>query len=329
MAPATIEGPAGEQNISAAATILRNVDPLSQALRNGDDLNVDEIAHLSKALSTSQDTLSSVGSPSTIVFSSRTESTVTKPTSADTSQQHSTHQDKGKRRVKSGYASSLSVTYGSASEAEVERRALCKDTLIALGDWADTELEHARPLKGVTRAKPRQQSRRMSKQKKPVIVIEQHDHAHVAGRASGRGGERGPMFTTAPTYGSTDARYLRHRSPKQDDDPVRLAEEGRSLTVTQQLAESKPLSHARVYMLAGLIIMKMLTIVLSAYAAFLTGRTRMSCTKGIVFSSTVLLSTLTVLAMLISKRALSEALLAGLIEFVFGFALVVELDDFM
>jgi hypothetical protein len=48
-----------------------------------------------------------------------------------------------------------------------------------------------------------------------------------------------------------------------------------------------------------------------------------------VFAATVALAFLTVLAMLIARRALSEALLAGLLELVFGFALLAELNDIM
>ena len=123
--------------------------------------------------------------------------------------------------------------------------------------------------------------------------------------------------------------YLRHRSPKHDEDPIRLAEEGQPQSHLSQCTDSKPLSRARVQVLSGLIVLKVLTLALSAYGAYLTGRARMSCTKCIVFAATALLALFTVLAMLIARRALSEALLAGLIEFVFGFALVVELDDFM
>jgi hypothetical protein len=72
-----------------------------------------------------------------------------------------------------------------------------------------------------------------------------------------------------------------------------------------------------------------LTVVLSVYGTHVTGKKRMSCTKGIVFAATALLAWLTVLAMITARRALSEALLAGLLEFIFGFALLVELDDFM
>lgn len=55
----------------------------------------------------------------------------------------------------------------------------------------------------------------------------------------------------------------------------------------------------------------------------------MACTKGIIFSATVLVSCFTVLAMVVARHALQEALLAGLLEFLVGFALVVEIHDFM
>jgi len=147
----------------------------------------------------SQDALSSVGSSSTTVFSSRKDSTTTKPTTADTSQPMATHKDKGKHKLKTGYASSLSVTYGSASEAEIERKALRRNTLIALGGWADTDLEPGRPLKGMVRARDRQQARRRQKQKKPIVVIEQtrHNRLHAPSENSGL------MLVTTPSYGST------------------------------------------------------------------------------------------------------------------------------
>ena len=159
---------------------------------------MDDIARLNQAMPPPHDALSSVETSSTAVFSSREESTITKPTSADTSTPTVAHNDKGKRKLKTGYASSLSVTHGSASEAEVERRALRRNNLFALGEWADTTLEPSRPLKCTVRARDRQQSRRKSKQKKPLVVIRQD------GRDHGSSEERdGLIVTTAPSYGST------------------------------------------------------------------------------------------------------------------------------
>jgi hypothetical protein len=119
---------------------------------------VDEIACLDRAIPSSHGTQSSVGSSSTIVLSSDRESAATKPTSADTINPPVSQKDKGKHRPKSGYTSSLSVTYGSASEADAERGALRKSSLTVVGHWADTDSAPKRPLKGSARAKERQQS---------------------------------------------------------------------------------------------------------------------------------------------------------------------------
>ena len=85
---------------SSAATvgILRNDDALSRALRNEVLLDIDEIVRINRALSPAHDALSSVESSSTAVFSSREESTITKPTSAGASHPTSTHNDRRKRQ---------------------------------------------------------------------------------------------------------------------------------------------------------------------------------------------------------------------------------------
>lgn len=323
---------------SAAATILRTNDPLSQALRHGTALDIDGIARLNRIVSSGPGDLSSVGTSSIGVFSSHEESTITKPTSTGTNLLSYERRDK----LKHDYASSLSGTHGSASEGDVECRALRRNNLIAIGDWADTETEHNRPLRGSARAKERQQVRRKLKYKKPVVVIEQNNR--VVGQSE-KGSEY--MATTPHSHSTTgrlsifqtlhftfiDARqgkkYLRHRTLKHDVDPVELAEEGQSQPTTSYKPKIKSLSRTRTYVVVGLGAMMILTVALSAYGAYHTGKARMSCTKGIVFATTISMALFTVLAMLIVRRALSEALLAGLLEFAFGFALLVELDDFM
>lgn len=72
-----------------------------------------------------------------------------------------------------------------------------------------------------------------------------------------------------------------------------------------------------------------LVVALSAFGAHSTGKTNMSHTKIIVFTATSLVSCLTVLAMLVGNRTPSEALLAGLLEFSFGFALLSQLNELM
>jgi hypothetical protein len=174
---------------STAAAIFRNDDVLSQALRGGNDLDINDIALLNQATFLPNDTLSSVGTSSTAVFSHHDESTITKPTSAGT--QH----NKGKGKLRTVYSSSLSGTHGSASEAEVGCAVQRRDNLLAIGDWADSELDASRPLKGTVRAKQRQQPRRKPKHKKPIVVIEQDNrargHADIC---------NGPSLTTSPLY---------------------------------------------------------------------------------------------------------------------------------
>ena len=140
------------------------------------------------------------------MFSSRKESTTTKLTTVDTSQPTVPGHYKGKHKLKAGYASSLSVAYGSASEVEAERKALRRDNLIALGDWADTELEPGRALRGMVRAREPRPNRRKQKQKKPIVVIEQAGRLQINGRDHAWREERGLMLVTAPSYGGT-SRY--------------------------------------------------------------------------------------------------------------------------
>jgi hypothetical protein len=138
------------------------------------------------------------------------------------------------------------------------------------------------------------------------------------------------MMTIASNNVETGKKYLRHRTPKYDEDAVRLAEEGqRSNTTSHIEAETKSLSHTRVYTVVALVIVMLLTVAFSAFGAHTTGKARLPYTKVIVFIASASVACLTVITMLIARRALSEALLAGLLVFSFGFALLVELDDFM
>ena len=91
----------------------------------------------------------------------------------------------------------------------------------------------------------------------------------------------------------------------------------------------EPLTRTRLYALISLLSAIALTFALFTFAAHYTGKGRMGCTKGIIFVGTLLISCFTVLAMIVARRSLQEALLAGLLEFLVGFALVVEIHDFM
>ena len=131
---------------------------------------------LNQMAARSVDVESSVGTSSTAVFTHREESTDTKPTSTNTYPRPKAPIAKGKGKLERGYTSSVSGNYGSASEAEVERGALRRNSLFAIGDWIDPHLSSSRPLKGTIRAKERVQTRGTSKRKKPVVVIEQGRH---------------------------------------------------------------------------------------------------------------------------------------------------------
>lgn len=125
-----------------------------------------------------------------------------------------------------------------------------------------------------------------------------------------------------------------------------LVDEAQSLLTSPHDASSQPLTRARNLIIFAMVVLKVFILATSAYGAYLTGNERLPCTKGILFAAASSMAILTVLTMLIARRALAEALLAGLIEFVFGFgmcipssvlqqeadmalALVVEIDDFM
>jgi hypothetical protein len=162
---------------SMATAISRNDDALSRALRDGLTLDLDDITRLNHASLSALDAVSSSGTSNTAVFSSHEESVVTKPTSAETDHGTYARVDKGKAKMNTGYCSSLSGTHGSASEAEAEQRILRRNHLLAMGDWASSELESSQPLRGAARAKKRQQRRYQPRRKKPVVVIEQSDRA--------------------------------------------------------------------------------------------------------------------------------------------------------
>jgi hypothetical protein len=142
---------------------------------------------------------------------------------------------------------------------------------------------------------------------------------------------RSPLFLTQfshsdPVAGKT---YLRKRSTQHDENELRLAEEGQTPAVFPSQSLHKSLSRTRVYLLAGLTFLMVLTLGLSFLGAHYTGKGRIACTKGIVFGTTVLMAFFTILTMIVANRAPHEALLAGLLEIIIGFTLLLELDDFM
>ncbi|KAF1845006.1 uncharacterized protein K460DRAFT_101571 [Cucurbitaria berberidis CBS 394.84] len=289
---------------------------------------MDDIARLDRAMSPAYDTISSIGTSSTAVFSTHDNSTVTKPTT--TSTPYHSNVDKGKGKAKVPYASSLSVAYGSGSEAEAQRDTARGNALFAMGDWAAGASVPAEPLKGSARAKRRYRFDRQMKQKKPVVKIIHHGNpAGTPSEGVTVAGDNDQVVTVAHVNDTSEKRYLRRRVTHHNDDQLRLAEEGQICSAPMHISSRRPLSLTRISLLIGLTAMMIVTIALSSFGAHHTGKERIACTKGIVFGATVLMACFTVLAMMVARRAVQEALLAGLLETIIGFTLLVELDDFM
>ncbi|KAF2643626.1 hypothetical protein P280DRAFT_516019 [Massarina eburnea CBS 473.64] len=315
---------------TATALFPRNDDPMTVALRSQDPIDFDDIVRLNRAASPSHDGSSTIGTLTTAVFSSYKESSGTKPTSAGTS-----YPVGGKGKAVATYASSLSATHGSISEAEAGK----EHTFVGIGDWVAREDSDAvRRLRGSARARKRP---RIShpKHKKPVVVIQQdirQDSPYLATSED----EDSPIAESISRHNNNnnnnnsnnnkETNYLRRRTNSGAHDCIALAEEGRAPLATEHpKARLQPLSRARFYTLIAILVVAALTLALSTFAAHYTGKARIACTKGIIFSATVLMSFFTVLAMVVARRALQEALLAGLLEFLIGFALVVEIHEFM
>jgi hypothetical protein len=153
---------------STAAMLSRYDDRMTVALRSEGALELEDIIELQRAASPTHDVPSSVGTIPTAVFSSRKESNGTKPTSGGTS--YPLEHYRGKGKAVATYASSLSATHGSGSELDVEQ----EKALVGIGDWTGDGPVTPRPLKGAARARKRPRANRCSRQKKPVIVIQQH-----------------------------------------------------------------------------------------------------------------------------------------------------------
>jgi hypothetical protein len=120
--------------------------------------------------------------------------------------------------------------------------------------------------------------------------------------------------------------YLRPRKVRKSDEV--FADEER-VSSSDGRNPAGRFSRVRSNVVIGLCAFIVLTFALSVFAAHHTGKSRLACTKGIIFSATVLISMCTILVMTLARRALQEALLAGLLQFVIGFALIIEIRDFM
>lgn len=307
-----------ESSTAAAANtstvFSRNDDPFTVALRSQTEypLSLNDLVDLNRAVPSSHDVPSTVGTLTTTVPSSQKESSVTKPTSAGTSYIVDGYTDKGKGKTLKTYASSLSATHGSGSEAEAEQ----DNVLFGVGDQFESST-----LRGAARARKRVQGHKISRPKKVPLVI----HYGVPVPGSPKEG-RGPDLKQNSRCSGKDTNYLRARKLKKPDD---LLTDEEHVSPSYERNPVRRFSRARLNVVIGLCVLIALIFGLSVFAAHHTGKDRLACTKGIIFSATVLISICTVLVMILARRALQEALLAGLLEFAIGFALVIEIRDFM
>jgi hypothetical protein len=67
----------------------------------------------------------------------------------------------------------------------VERRAVRRGDLLAMGGWAVDDTAPSPPLRGAVRAKERHPPRRPHGHKKPKVIIEQEAHLSYAEKVSG------------------------------------------------------------------------------------------------------------------------------------------------
>ncbi|KAF2706183.1 hypothetical protein K504DRAFT_505142 [Pleomassaria siparia CBS 279.74] len=309
----------------------RNSDPLTLRLRSRAPVGINELIYIQQVTSPGPATAPgfvtapSSGTPTRTVFSSHEASENTKPTSTGTSYPVEGYTGKGKATAT--YASSLSATHGSASEAEADMDTARDEALVGVGDWMDGSSVTTTPLRTPARAVKGERVKRGSKHKKPIVIHEEHLKTALSDD------EASPAVAKpeARHNNSRDTKYLRQRRHKPNYDQLHLAEEGRfsGAALAQTWPANPPLSRARSCVLISLSIAMLLTFALSVFAAHYTGKARTACTEGIIFSAAIILSCFTVLAMMVARRALHEALLAGLFEFLVGFALVVKIHDFM
>jgi hypothetical protein len=178
-----------------STVLARNDDPFTIALRSetGRPLSLDELVHLNRPDPPSRDLPSTVGTLTTTELSSWKESSVTKPTSAGTSYIVDGYIGKGKGKVVKTYASSLSATHGSGSEAEAEQ----DNALFGVGDQFESNT-----LRGAARARRRPRTNNTPRPKKVPLVIHYDDDVHVSSgedthpviKQSSRGSSKGTSF---------------------------------------------------------------------------------------------------------------------------------------
>jgi hypothetical protein len=302
---------------SSAIMFARADDPMARRLRSeGTQIGIEELVDLNRQSPRPMD--ASTTGTLTSVFTSKRPSTRTQPTSAGTIYPIHDYANKGKA-VATYASSSVSAIHGSGSDTELE--ASRENALTGLGDWAENTngLGTTRALKGKARRRP---PPRRPKDKKPVVILQQEG----AGSASEE--DPVPLLKQVPRRDNREVKYFRQRRIKPDQ--LGLAEEG---CVSDTLAgvppKSNPLPPSHLCGIIALVVMIVLTFAISIIVAHHTGKRRMHYTEGILFGATVLISTSTVLVMILARRAPQEALLAGMLEFLIGFALLTKVHDFM
>ncbi|ORY14649.1 hypothetical protein BCR34DRAFT_585622 [Clohesyomyces aquaticus] len=292
----------------------RDLDPITLRLRQEGDMDIDGLVDLRRVTSPST-AASTSATPSTRGASSFHEQS--KPTSAGTSYPSWGYNGKGKEALKE-YSSSASATHGSGSDSERERTQ--HDELFALGSQFHDETR--RTLRGPARSVRLPPAPRQHRSKKPAVnpvVLHQEPHAIASSSEDER-----PVLKVP----RRDGREIKYRR-KYRDQSYFATDAARRKQASPSKISKAGLSDARVYTLVALVFATLLTFALCVWAAHFTGKGRMQCTKGIIFAATVLISLLTILAMITARRQLQEALLAALLEASFGITLVMVIHEFM
>ncbi|KAF2110749.1 hypothetical protein BDV96DRAFT_603811 [Lophiotrema nucula] len=339
------------ESSSTSTAVPRNADPLAVALRSGTPLSFDEIVQLHQRGPTPVVASSSGTKPTATIFTSPgQESAGTKPTSSGTS--YNVEDYFGKGKATATYTSSVSATQGSGSDTE--REVIREANLFEIGGQFDEGHKLRTPPR--YRSKRPQFGKRPKQAKKPPVVIHQtvppHDVAltqaidddgaasssdddevdeevHLAAeQATSRDGRAKRYLSYRPLHRRSKIEVVSTQPSLADIEEGR-AEEILTSTASTPRRKLKPIKGARFWLLIATIAAIIFTLMFSIIGAHFTGKHRMRCTKGLIYMATVLISTFTVIAMVLARRAVLEALLAGLLELVTGFVLVLEVHEFM
>ena len=152
---------------SIAFVVARDNDPWNALAHLNEHLDEDHLSQASSSVTTS------VGSSPAAMFSSREPSIVTKPTSNGTD--YSVYNEENEDKVDITYAASLSATYGSESEAEVEHDDALHDTLLGTGAWSSSHQAQGQCLRRRHNARIRLSKDLPHRFKKLPLVLHQHN----------------------------------------------------------------------------------------------------------------------------------------------------------